>query len=105
MVLRELFFRNTRKVMDNFAVRCPRPVELDGALADFEAAEAKAILEEVDKDLFEEPAKNIKVEWLCELLKEKSEEKFLPHLLDSRKSRGYRERHSRTHGSENGSFS
>ena len=72
-----VIFRNTRKVMENFPVRCPRPIALEAADLDFVGKDATQILEESDLDLFVCPEKNVKVQWICETLKEKADEKFL----------------------------
>lgn len=72
-----VIFRNTRKVMENFPIRCPKAVELEAKELNFMAKTAKEILEEVDLDLFVAPENNVKVQWICETLKKKADEKFL----------------------------
>ncbi len=70
-----VIFRNTRKVMKNFPVRCPQGIELIEEAKSFQ--ESPDLLALMDEDLFADPAKTQKVKWLCEKLQEKPDEKFL----------------------------
>ncbi|WDE96045.1 RNA polymerase-associated protein RapA [Lentisphaera profundi] len=72
-----IIFRNTRKVMENFPVRCPQAIELAKESRQYTRQGAQAILEEVDSDLFVQPGNNLKIQWICETLKAKADEKFL----------------------------
>ncbi|MDD7983628.1 RNA polymerase-associated protein RapA [Lentisphaera marina] len=72
-----VIFRNTRKVMENFPVRCPQAIALQATEVESVAKDAQQIIEEVDFDLFVAPEKNVKVQWICETLKQKADEKFL----------------------------
>ena len=72
-----IIFRNTRKVMKNFPVRIPLPVELEDQVAPINLTDANEILEAYDADLFIAPGQNKKVRWVCEKLTKHKDEKFL----------------------------